>query len=300
MAKIVTPGADAVASKGWLKAHRYLVLRRVSQLGILALFLAGPWFGVWIVKGNLASSLTLETLPLSDPLLLLQVLLSGNIPAQSALIGAAIVLVFYLLVGGRVYCSWVCPVNLISDAAAWLRRRLNIKGASAFPRQTRYWLLLAVLLLPLVSGVLVWELINPVTLIYRALIFGLGLAWVVAVAILLLDLLVSGNAWCGHLCPVGAFYGLVGRFSLLRVAAHKRESCNDCMDCFVVCPESSIIKPALKGGDRGIGPIIESGLCTNCGRCVDVCAKDVFEFSIRFNNRLPDIRGSSNQREVVS
>jgi ferredoxin-type protein NapG len=37
--------------------------------------------------------------------------------------GCAIVVVFYALVGGRVFCSWVCPVNVVTDAAAWLRRR---------------------------------------------------------------------------------------------------------------------------------------------------------------------------------
>ena len=45
---------------------RWLLLRRTSQLGILALFLAGPWFGLWIVKGNLSFSYTLNTLPLAD------------------------------------------------------------------------------------------------------------------------------------------------------------------------------------------------------------------------------------------
>ena len=50
------PGKEAIRVKGWLAAHRFLLLRRFSQLGILALFLAGPMFGIWIVKGNIASS----------------------------------------------------------------------------------------------------------------------------------------------------------------------------------------------------------------------------------------------------
>ncbi len=292
-------GVEAVVSKGWYRAHRLLLLRRIAQIGILALFLLGPLFGMWLVKGNLASSLTLDTLPLTDPLLFLQVALSGNVPAQAAMIGAAIVLLFYLLVGGRAYCAWVCPVNIITDAAAWLRRRLGLKAASIFSRQTRFWLLAVVLLLPSLTGALVWEMINPVTLTYRALLFGTGLAWVLLLAIFVLDLLVSANAWCGHLCPVGAFYSLIGRVSLLRISAARRADCDDCLDCFVVCPESRIIKPALKGAERGLGPVIESGLCNNCGRCIDVCAKNVFEYSSRFTNRLPLDGGSSNQREVV-
>jgi ferredoxin-type protein NapH len=81
MLDMTTLGDDAVATKGWLKAHRFLLLRRLSQFGILALFLSGPLLGVWIVKGNLASSLTLDLLPLTDPHVLLQSMLSFDIDA---------------------------------------------------------------------------------------------------------------------------------------------------------------------------------------------------------------------------
>ena len=277
------PGREAVAELGWWRAHRWLLLRRASQLGILGLFLLGPLAGVWIVKGNIASSLTLEVLPLTDPYLLVQMLLAGHGVEVAALIGAAIVLLFYLLVGGRVYCSWVCPINIVTDASAWLHWRLGIKRTAQFSRQSRYWILAATLLLALLTGTLAWELINPVTIVYRGLIFGLGLAAWLLLVIFLFDLFVSRRGWCGHLCPVGAFYGLLGRFSLLRVSAARREQCNDCMDCYAVCPEPQVIRPALKGAEQGVGPLILSGDCTNCGRCLDVCSKDVFGFKPRIN-----------------
>jgi ferredoxin-type protein NapH len=56
------------------------------------------------------------------------------------------------------------------------------------------------------------------------------------------------------------------------------------MDCFEVCPEPQVIRPALKGEAKGVGPVILSADCTNCGRCIDVCSKDVFTFGMRFNN----------------
>ena len=68
-------GQEAVARKGWIGAHRYLLLRRVSQLFFLGLFLIGPWFGIWIVEGTLAGSRTLDVLPLTDPFVFLQSLL---------------------------------------------------------------------------------------------------------------------------------------------------------------------------------------------------------------------------------
>ena len=294
------PGVEAIRVNGWLMAHRYLILRRLSQLAILALFLAGPLFGVWIVKGNLASSLTLDVLPLTDPLVLLQSLASGHLPESAALIGAAIVLVFYLLVGGRVYCSWVCPVNIVTDAAEWLRRKLKLKGSANFSDKTRYWLLGAILVVSAVSGSIAWELVNPVSMVFRGLVFGMGLAWGIVAAVFLLDLLVGRRAWCGRLCPVGAFYGLIGEASVLRVAAVRREQCDDCMDCFVVCPEHQVIKPALKGAEKGIGPVIMSGHCTNCGRCIDVCARDVFAFTTRVSNKSSQVVTGINQKSEVS
>lgn len=292
------PGREAVEAKGWFMANRWLLLRRLTQVGILALFLAGPWLGVWIAKGNLASSLTLDVLPLTDPLLLLQELLAGQSPTTTAFLGAGIVLVFYLLVGGRVYCSWVCPVNLVTDAADWLRRRLGLRGGARFPRETRFWILGAVLLLALFTGTLAWEWVNPVSMVFRGLIFGMGLAWGMVAAVFLFDLLVSRRGWCSHLCPVGAFYGLLGKGAILRVTADRREACDDCLDCFVVCPEQQVIRPALKGAGKGLGPVILSGECTNCGRCIDVCAQDVFHYTTRFNNH-PPLVGHDERSEVL-
>jgi ferredoxin-type protein NapH len=276
-------GAEAIARKGWLAAHRWLILRRLSQLSILALFLAGPWFGLWIVKGNLSYSYTLDLLPLTDPYVLLQSLLTGHVPERLATVGALIVAVFYLLVGGRAYCSWVCPVNLVTDAAAWLRGRLGIKGGAHLSRQARYWVLGMSLVLALASGTVAWELVNPVSMLHRGLIFGFGAAWMVILGVFLFDIFVMNRGWCGHLCPVGAFYSILGRWSPMRVTALRRDKCNDCMDCFAVCPEHHVIKPALKGAARGFGPVILSPNCTNCGRCIDVCSEDVFEFGSRFN-----------------
>jgi ferredoxin-type protein NapH len=276
------PGHDAIAVKGWWRAQRWLLARRAVQLFFLALFLAGPWFGIWIVKGTLISSLTLDVLPLSDPFALSQSLAAGHLPAFTALLGGLILAVAYALIGGRVYCAWVCPINIVTDAAHWLRERLGLPKGWQPRRSLRLWLMAACLVASAASGVIVWELVNPITLLHRGLLFGLGFAWSVVLAVFLFDLFVSRRGWCGHLCPVGAFYGLLGSFSLLRVGAVNRAACNDCMDCYAVCPEPQVISPALKGEAQGYGPIILAPDCSNCGRCIDVCSKDVFVFTTRF------------------
>ena len=283
------PGASAVEQFGWLRAHRFLLLRRLCQAGVIGLFLLGPLAGIWIVKGNIASSLTLEFLPLTDPYILLQSIFARHWPEATGFIGAAIVLVFYLLVGGRAYCSWVCPINPVTDAAAWLRRRLRVTSKTSLHRNFRYWILGLTLVLGTATGMMMWEPVNPVTTVFRGLVFGMTTAtWLVLLAIFLFDTFLARRGWCGHLCPVGAFYSLPGLVSPVRVSAVQRDRCDNCMDCYAVCPEPQVISPALKPkGSNDKGPMIVSPNCTNCGRCIDVCSKDVFAFRIRHPGHSP-------------
>lgn len=276
---------------------RWLALRRVSQAGVLALFLAGPWAGLWIVEGNLSSSRTLGVLELTDPLLLLQTLAAGHRPTLAVVTGALIVAGFYLLVGGRVYCAWVCPVNVITDAAAWLRVRLGLHGGPRLPHGARYWLLAGTLAAAAATGTLAWELVNPVSMLHRGILFGMGLGWAVVAAVFFFDLALSRRGWCGHLCPMGAMYALIGEGSVVRVRAAHRERCNDCGDCYRVCPEPQVITPALKDNDAG--PAILAGACTNCGRCIDVCSRRVFVFGTRFHNVPAPVGGAASLAKEV-
>ena len=295
------PGREAIARHGWWRAHRYLVLRRLTQSVLLGLFLTGPLLGVWIFKGTLASSVLVDKVPLTDPLVLLQELAARHVPEGTAFIGAAVVLAVYLLTGGRSYCSWVCPINPVADLAAWARRRLGIDKGLVLQASTRWWILAMILVVSATTGTIAWETINPITTLWRAAVFGVGLGVISITAIFLFDLLVARNGWCGHVCPVGAFYGLLGKAGLLRVAAPGRARCDDCMDCFAVCPESHVIVPALRGERLGQGPVVLSGDCTVCGRCVDVCPERVFTLTHRFATRLdPHLaEGESDARRTA-
>ena len=272
------PGPAAIRAKGWFLSHRWLLARRASQLLFLALFLSGPLLGVWIAKGTLSSSLTLGVLPLSDPFIALQSLVAGHVPETAVLLGAVLVLAAYGLLHGRLYCSWVCPVNVVTDGAAALRRRLGWREGVKLDRRLRFVALAGVLLASAFGGVIAWELVNPVTMLHRGLVFGSALAWTVVAAIFLFDLGVAPRGWCGHLCPVGAFYGQIGRWGRVRVSAPKRAACDDCMDCYQVCPEPHVITPSLHDKDSDA---ILSPDCTACGRCVDVCPQSVFVLGAR-------------------
>ena len=300
------PAELSIAARGWLRSHKWLFLRRAAQLFFLVLFLTGPLIGLWITKGTLASSLTLEVLPLTDPLMALQALVAGQVLVSTAVIGALIVLGAYLLVGGRAYCSWVCPVNVVTDAAHWLRVKMGMDdgaGLKLWP-YGRHALLAAVIAVSAVTGTVAWEFVNPVTILHRGLVFGTlfttGAAWALLLALFVFDWAVSRRGWCGHLCPVGAFYGLVGSRSLVRVSAHGRDACDTCMACFEVCPEPHVITPALRDKPAGYGPVVRSGDCTNCGRCIDVCHASVFRMTHRFDRRVTPGPAADETRQEVA
>lgn len=274
-------GRDARQRHGFIRSHRWLLLRRLSQLAILMMFLSGPWFGVWILKGNYSGSLLLDTVPLTDPLMMLESLFAGHWPALTALAGALVIVAIYALIASRAFCAWVCPLNPVTDLAAWMRRKLNIRQSASLPRGLRYGILLAVLAGSAVSGTLLWEWLNPVALLGRSLIFGaVGGLWLI-VAVFLFDLLVTEHGWCGHICPMGALYGVIGAKAMVRVSAEHREKCTRCMDCFHVCPESQILREPVLNNDHS--PLVLSKDCISCGRCMDVCAEHVFEFKNRFH-----------------
>ncbi|MBE4484220.1 quinol dehydrogenase ferredoxin subunit NapH [Vibrio parahaemolyticus] len=270
-------GKEAVEKLGWWRAHRFLILRRLCQLTIIALFMAGPTLGV--LTGNFSSSMLFDTVPLSDPLIVLQALATGHIPEFNALLGVVIVVVFYAILAPRAFCAWVCPLNIVTDLAAWLRRKFNIKASYRWSPAIRYWLIPVLMLGSALSGAILWTWLDPVAALHRGLVFGMGAGWVLIALVFVLDLLLVEHGWCGHLCPLGATYGVIGRKSLLRVTAVRREDCTKCMDCFYVCPEPEVLRQPLKEGDRRV----MDQNCISCGRCLDVCPEHVFEFKNRLN-----------------
>jgi ferredoxin-type protein NapH len=247
-----------------LHTHRYLLLRRLSQAGILCLFWLGAHLHLGWLTGDLSAARLFRTVPLSDPFAVLQILATGRPIAATALLGAAIVLLFYLAVGGRGFCAWVCPINPVTDLAGWLRRRTGIERQFRVARGVRFAVMGLALALSALLGVAAFEWVSPIAMLHRELIFEAGLGLLVIPWILLL-----------------AFYSLVGRLSLLRVG-FARDRCDRCGDCVEVCPEPQVIRYDEIGA-RGL---IDDGDCLNCGRCLEVCPRDAFAFTWRFHRPM--------------
>ena len=100
---------------------------------------------------------------------------AGAALSTTVLIGAVIIFVFYALIGGRAFCSWVCPVNMVTDAANWTRRKLGISQVQKrvyMSRNLRYWVLGISLLLSALTGVAAFEMISPISMAHRGIVFG--------------------------------------------------------------------------------------------------------------------------------
>ena len=136
-------------------------------------------------------------------------------PTLTAGLGALIVLVLYSLLGSRTFCGWICPMNIVADAAEWLRVRLELKAdVVRISNKVRYGLLAAALILSAATGTAAFEAVSPQAWIWRDLVFGTGLGRPPAAsAVFALDLALMKHGWCGHLCPLGAFWSLVGRLT---------------------------------------------------------------------------------------
>jgi len=259
--------------------YRYLILRRFVQIGLLVLFFGANAWGWKILEGNLTSSLLFGKIPMSDPYAVLQMAVAGAVIASDLLIGVGVVALFYFLIGGRAFCSWVCPINMVTDGANYLRRVFDIDRAqlqrSPISRNTRYWILGLSLIVSAFMGIAAFEFVSPISMLHRGIVFGMGFGWAAIGMIFLFDLFVLKNGWCGHICPLGGFYSLLGKFSFIRVH-HIEENCTLCMKCKIVCPEKQVLYMI---GKESL-PVL-SGECTNCARCIEVCDDDALKFSIR-------------------
>jgi len=265
-------------SKIW-NSYRYIILRRFVQIGILVLFFGANAWGWKILEGNLSSSLLFGVIPMSDPYAALQMVVAGAVVASDLLLGVAVITLFYFLIGGRAFCSWVCPINMVTDSANYLRRIFDIDRAQLerqpIKRNMRYWVLGISLIVSAFMGIAAFEFISPISMLHRGIVFGMGFGWAAIGLIFLFDLFVLKNGWCGHICPLGGFYSLLGKFSFIRVH-HLEENCTLCMKCKVVCPEKQVLHMI---GKESL-PVL-SGECTNCARCIEVCDDDALRFSIR-------------------
>ena len=267
---------------------RLSFLRGLSRLGTAVDFCVLPWLNAAGMHGVSGSLFSLDVFgwPFGDPAALVQTLAGGGRPGAHFLlgVGSSLALAFLL---GRVFCGWLCPYGLLSEAAATLGGRLRARPR-AWKVPARWELACRAVVLAAGTGLAacgipaLTRLSFPGTLSlapqiacyngFDGVFFGLLAAPVTA---LLLEFLTGERLWCRFVCPQGLLLGCAARlrswcerWSRLPLPAVRWEaSCCSCKGetpCAAACTLG--VQPRRKDGPDALR-------CSICGECVSVCAR---------------------------
>jgi polyferredoxin len=174
----------------------------------------------------------------------------------------------------RGFCSWVCPLGLLTEYLNRLHKfifRKNVKLPPwlDYPLRSLKYLLLAFFLWSIIlqmnAAVLDYFIYSPYNMVadIKMLYFFKDIShftiWVL-VALFVLSILVR-NFWCRYLCPYGALVGVLSFLSIFKV--HRNEgTCTDCRKCTRTCPVDIKVHKTSS---------IISDECHACLKCVDAC-----------------------------
>ncbi|MEW5728978.1 MAG: NapH/MauN family ferredoxin-type protein [Pseudomonadota bacterium] len=268
------------------RVHTWRNRRWITLLVVNLLFVASYQFDVQLIEGALTASRVIG-FHMADLNSALQVTLAFKTILINLIIGTGTVLVMWLLLGGRSFCSWVCPYHLVAEWAEALHLRLAARGVvkdHALDRRTRTVLYVVFAVLALASGYTVYETISPTGILSRALIYGPTMALAIVAVLLALEVVYSRRLWCRYMCPIGITYAVVGAVSPLRVA-YTPEDCHHEGACRKVC----LVPHVLDCTKKGYAPDVKVGIgadCTRCGLCIDACPTGSLKFEVKGLDKL--------------
>lgn len=214
-------------------------------------------------------------LPISSLISLKYWMLSGimNTIHPSGLIILLIILATALILK-RGFCSWVCPIGLLTEHLNQIHRFIFKKDLKIpfwidYPlRSLKYLILLFFLWAIMIKmdlnslEIFIYSPYNMIADIKMLLFFkniSLFALWVL-VALVILSVLIR-NFWCRYLCPYGALLGALSLMSLFKVQRNK-DSCTQCKRCTKACPVNIQVHRST---------YVISDECHACLKCVAIC-----------------------------
>lgn len=201
-------------------------------------------------------------------------------PAAMFLFMAFLIMSLFLK---KAFCSWLCPVETLSETLAKLGRRffgcnLRLPKWADLPLRGLKYLLLGffVFLIASMSAEALqgfmsapYGLVADVKLLNFFRDIG-QTALLVLLLLVLLSMLIE-HFWCRYLCPYGAMLGLASLLSPVKIR-RDLEACIDCSKCSRACPAHLPVDQLVQ---------VRSAECTACMECVAVCpAQDALQFSL--------------------
>lgn len=265
-------------------AHKWRNIRWGILLFFNILFFASFFFDIQILEGSLSGS-RFFGFHLIDPLAALQVILASRSLLTNVVIGVVTIILIYIMLGGRTFCAWICPYHWLAELGEKihliLKKKKIIKGHS-FDRKIRYYFIVLFVFLALVTGYTIFETVNPVGIISRFIVYGPSLMLLWVLALLLFEIFYSRRAWCRYFCPVGVSYQLIGIVTPLRIKWDP-EKCSNCKRCQQVCLVPFVLTDSVNKGKKRY---VDSGACTRCGLCIDICDDEALGYGLKYLDQL--------------
>lgn len=268
-------------------SHKWRWRRWAVLIAVNLLFVASYRIDLQLVEGALTASRVLG-FHFADLNSSLQLMLAHKHVVINLVIGVSTVFALYVLVGGRAFCSWVCPYHLLSEIAEMLHLKLAEKHwvkDHELDRRLRGVMFVIFASLAFASGYTLFETISPVGILSRALTYGtvVGLIWVAL--LLSIEVLWSRRFWCRYVCPIGLTYGMAGTVAPVRVL-HVGPNCLHEGKCRDVCLVPHVLEMTKLGYAREVETPVGPD-CTRCAMCIDVCPTGALRFDIQGITRAP-------------
>ncbi|MCL2457283.1 MAG: 4Fe-4S binding protein [Desulfobulbus sp.] len=188
---------------------------------------------------------------------------------------------------GRLICGWACPFGLVQELLHRIPSpKVAVPGLFVWGKYLVLLVLVVILPLTVIDDFglgLPWfckflcpagtlEAGIPMMLLMPDLRSGVGVLYLYKLSLLALVLLwaiAACRPFCRTLCPLGAFYGLFNRFSLIRLKFNA-DNCTKCGACHRICPV-----------DIRVDQSPNSGECIRCLRCcIEACQFDALSVEI--------------------
>jgi ferredoxin-type protein NapH len=281
-----TPFLDTFTSvnKDGRKRFSIRFYRWLSVFCINFLFFLSYNLDFQMLEGTLSGS-RLFGFHLIDPFISMQMFLAHYNLHVNLIIGTITILAFYFTVGGRAFCSWICPYGILGEISEKLHKVLvkkKIIKSHKFNYRIKYIFWAFFLFLAYFAGYLVFEIINPVGILSRAIVYGWSFALFVVAVLFLIELFFVQRFWCRYICPVGTTYGFLGWISVTKIKWN--DKCDHCNICSEVCLVPHVLDKVKNANKKEV--MIADGDCTLCGRCIEVCHKDALGFDTKLKKLI--------------